>query len=272
MSSGSAWTVALVPIANYNCLSILCLMNESLKRLLAHNLRACRLRAGLSQSDLAKKAGTLQPRVAVMESAKDPTLPRLEWLGRVADAVGAAVSDLLSQRAMRETESLSSLPEDEDNLAGHLRELGARLTGPAMKKRSFGPEAVVLGVVRAVPASRMVECLPGLLLRKEMDHAKLLRLARRRGLVNRLGFLVDVAVALAKENGDRERASRLRALSKKLWMERYKAAEEFLMGKAPADPEFRKWLKKKTPRVGKKWGVYGAYSLERFREAFKRAA
>jgi transcriptional regulator with XRE-family HTH domain len=70
-------------------------MDNTLKKVLARNLRAFRLGAGLSQSDLARKAGTLQPRVAVMESAEDPTLPRLEWLERVADAMGVAVSDLL---------------------------------------------------------------------------------------------------------------------------------------------------------------------------------
>jgi len=52
----------------------------------------------------------------------------------------------------------------------------------------------------------------------------------------------------------------------------HKEAEEFLMSEAPEDPELRNWLKKKTPRAGKKWGVYAAYSRERFREALKRAA
>ncbi len=174
-------------------------MDETLKKILARNLRAFRLGVGLSQSDLARKAGTLQPRVAVMESAEDPTLPRLEWLGRVANALEVTVFDLLSERAMSGTESLSSLPEDEDNLAAHLKELGASLTGPARKSRSFSPEAVVLGVLRAVPSSRMVECLPGLLVRQDMDYEKLLRLAKKRGLVNRLGFVVDTAVTLAEE-------------------------------------------------------------------------
>ncbi|MEK7783367.1 MAG: helix-turn-helix transcriptional regulator [Candidatus Binatota bacterium] len=247
-------------------------MNKALKGILARNLRAFRLRAGLSQSDLARKAGTLQPRVAVMESAEDPTLPRLEWLGRVAEAVGVPVSDLVSERVGPEADSLPDLPEDGDNLAAHLKGLGAPLTGPSRKNRAFSPEAVVLGVLRVVPSSRMVECLPGLLFKKEMDHEKLLRLAKGRGLVNRLGFVVDVAVTLAEENRDREKLSRLRALSKKLWMERRKEAEEFLMSEAPEDPELRNWLKKKTPRAGKKWGVYGAYSRERFREALKRAA
>lgn len=247
-------------------------MDKTLKSVLAKNLKAFRLRAGLSQSDLARKAGTPQPRVAVMESAKDPTLPRLEWLGRIAGAIGVPVSDLLSERAMQEAESPSSLPKDEDNLAAHLKELGAALTGPSEKRRSFSPEAVVLGVLRAVPSSRMVECLPGLLLSRDMDHGKLLTLAEERALVNRLGFVVDAAVTLAEENRDREKASRLRSLSKKLWLERRKETEEFLMGEPPEDPEFRYWLKRKTPRAGKKWGVYGAYSLERFREALKRAA
>jgi len=247
-------------------------MDETLKKILARNLRAFRLGAGLSQSDLARKAGTLQPRVAVMESAEDPTLPRLEWLGRVANALEVTVSDFLSERAMSESVSLSSLPEDEDNLAAHLKELGAPLTGPGRKSRSFSREAVVLGVLRAVPSSRMVECLPGLLVNQDMDYEKLLRLAKKRGLVNRLGFVVDTAATLAEENRDRKKAFRLRALSKRLWMERHKETEEFLMSEAPEDPEFRNWLKKKTPRAGKKWGVYGAYSVERFREALKRAA
>jgi len=247
-------------------------MDETLKKILARNLRAFRLGVGLSQSDLARKAGTLQPRVAVMESAEDPTLPRLEWLGRVANALEVTVSDLLSERAMSGTESLSSLPEDEDNLAAHLKELGAPLTGPARKSRSFSPEAVVLGVLRAVPSSRMVECLPGLLVRQDMDYEKLLRLAKKRGLVNRLGFIVDTAVTLAEEHRDRIKVSRLHGLSKRLWRARHKEAEEFLMSETPEDTEFRNWLKKKTPRAGKKWGVYGAYSVERFREALKRAA
>ena len=100
----------------------------------------------------------------------------------------------------------------------------------------------------------------------------MLRLAKERGLVNRLGFVVDAAVSLAEGIGDRGKAARLRALSKKLWNERRKEGEEFLMDEAPKDLEFRNWLKKKTPRVGKKWGVYGAYSLERFHEALERAA
>ncbi len=200
-------------------------------------------------------------RFAVSSDELNPRMP-----------LGVSVSELLSERVVPEPESLSSLPENGDNLAAHLKGLGAPLTGASTKSRFFSPEAVVLGVLRVVPSSRMVECLPGLLSTRDMDHEKLLRLARQRGLVNRLGFVVDVAAILAEKSGDRERAARLRGLSRKLWAKRNREAEEFLMSEAPEDPEFRNWIKKKTPRPGKKWGVYGAYSLERFREAVKRAA
>ena len=80
-------------------------------------------------------------------------------------------------------QSFSSLPENTDNLAAHLQELGAPLSGRAKKSRSFSPEAVVLGVLRVVPSARMVECLPGLLATSAMDHEKLFRLAKERNLL-----------------------------------------------------------------------------------------
>lgn len=247
-------------------------MEPNLKTTLARNLKALRLRAGLSQSDLARKAATPQPRVAVMESTENKTLPRLEWLQRVAVALGVSVSSLLADEPRATGQLFSSLPENADNLAAHLKELGAPLSGHAKKNRSFRPEAVVLGVLRVVPSARMVECLPGLLATGAMDYEKLFRLAKDRNLVNRLGFVVEVAVLLAEQKRLRGNASALRSLAQKLWKERTTDTEDYLMAESPEDPEFRDWVKKKTLRFGKKWGVYGAYSLERFSEAFRRAA
>jgi transcriptional regulator with XRE-family HTH domain len=239
--------------------------NKTLKGVLAENLRTYRLKAGFSQTDLANKAGTPQPRVGVMESAKNPTLPRLGWLQRVADALNVHVADLLSEQAASGTKSLASLPENEENLAAHLKALGAPLTGSSHKGRAFSPEAVVLGTLRA-PSARMLEALPGVLCKNDMRHAKLLQLAEQRGLVNRLGFVVDVAYRLAQENRSR-RTAELRRLSKALWLKRDKDTEDFLTKEMPQDSEFHTWLKRKTPREGKKWRVYGAYSMDRFHDA-----
>jgi transcriptional regulator with XRE-family HTH domain len=247
-------------------------MASDLKATLARNLKATRLQAGLSQSDLARKAGTPQPRVALMESSANPTLPSLEWLARVASALGVAVASLFEEAKRELSQSLSTLPEDAENLAAHLRELGAPLSGSSKKNRSFSPEAVVLGVLRVVPSARMVECLPGLLATGAMDCEKLFRLAKERNLVNRLGFVVEVAALLAEQKRLRGNVSPLRSLAKKLWKEKVTGTEDYLMAEKPVDPELRDWVKKKTPHLGTKWGVYGAYSLERFSEAFRRAA
>lgn len=247
-------------------------MAPDLKKTLARNLKAFRLRAGLSQSDLARKAGTPQPRVAVMESPRNPALPTLEWLQRVAEALKVSVASLLQEAEREMAEPFSTLPEDPNNLAAHLKDLGAPLSGSTKKQRAFGPEAVVLGVLRVVPSARMVECLPGVLASVPMDYDKLLRLAKERKLVNRLGFVVEVAVALASERRLRDNISGLRVLAKKLWRGRTTDTDEYLMTATPTDSEFRVWAWKQTPALGKKWRVYGAYSLERFGAAFRRAA
>ena len=55
---------------------------------LAQALIDARLRAGLSQSDVAARMGTSQPAVARLESGRKPTLKALE---RYAEAVGMKV-------------------------------------------------------------------------------------------------------------------------------------------------------------------------------------
>jgi len=114
--------------------------------------------------------------------------------------------------------------------------------------------------------------LPGLLATGAMDYEKLFRLAKERNLLNRLGFVVEVAALLAEQKRLRGNVSALQSLAKKLWKERTTATEDYLMAESPVDPELRDWVQKKTPQLGKKWGVYGAYSLERFSEAFRRTA
>ena len=55
---------------------------------LAQALIDARLKAGLSQSDVAARMGTSQPAVARLESGRKPTLKALE---RYAEAVGMKV-------------------------------------------------------------------------------------------------------------------------------------------------------------------------------------
>jgi DNA-binding transcriptional regulator YiaG len=75
-----------------------------LKLTLSENLKACRTRNGLSQSELARRLSSSQSRVAKME-ASDPTVS-VDLLIRALFAAGAKRKDIA--RAIARSESLAA--------------------------------------------------------------------------------------------------------------------------------------------------------------------
>lgn len=68
-------------------------VNRTLRELLGRNLREARLKAGLTQKELAAAASTTEAFVSQVENgARNVTLETME---RLAGALGAAVPDLL---------------------------------------------------------------------------------------------------------------------------------------------------------------------------------
>jgi ribosome-binding protein aMBF1 (putative translation factor) len=65
----------------------------TIESLLGHNLKAARLRAGLSQQDLAARAGVALALLAQIESGVSD--PDLQVIGVLAKAVGRAAFELL---------------------------------------------------------------------------------------------------------------------------------------------------------------------------------
>ena len=47
-----------------------------------------RLKSGMSQTEIAKKANTTQPVIARLESGKDKRIPSIELLDKIASAMG----------------------------------------------------------------------------------------------------------------------------------------------------------------------------------------
>ena len=62
---------------------------EKAKTQIAHTVKAARIRAGLTQAQLAKKIGTTQSVIARLESGTDRRTPSLELLARIASACDA---------------------------------------------------------------------------------------------------------------------------------------------------------------------------------------
>lgn len=73
---------------------------ENAKTLIAQAVRSLRLKAGMTQVELAKKAKTTQAALSRIESGEDQRIPTLELLSRIAFACKAKLSfSFLSQKA-----------------------------------------------------------------------------------------------------------------------------------------------------------------------------
>ena len=79
-------------------------------------LREARMRAGLSQRDLAKKAGTAQSVIARIERGQ--TSPTLETLERLLAAAGV---ELHASLAVKERDERSHMLDDVPRIAHHFR-------------------------------------------------------------------------------------------------------------------------------------------------------
>lgn len=62
---------------------------EHAKTEIANAVRSARMKAGLTQGELAKKIGSTQSSIARLESGSDKRIPSLGLLARIAAACGA---------------------------------------------------------------------------------------------------------------------------------------------------------------------------------------
>jgi transcriptional regulator with XRE-family HTH domain len=139
---------------------------------LGANLALAREAAGLTQGDVAERAGTSRATIAQIESGEGD--PRLSTLGAIADALGVGPFVLLLGKhdieklvalAQKPKEFTLTLPDTEeiallDELAGsHLaadRRRAARMSSGIASERGFG------GVGAAVGAAIGTTLMPGL--------------------------------------------------------------------------------------------------------------
>jgi transcriptional regulator with XRE-family HTH domain len=61
--------------------------------ILGANLRRARQRAGLTQAELAQRAGLAQPAISLIEAGQ--ANPTVQTLQQIADALGCSLADLL---------------------------------------------------------------------------------------------------------------------------------------------------------------------------------
>src|SRR5487761_122118 len=165
-------------------------------------LKAGRLRAGLTQKQAAERLGVSQPYLSQLEKGERPVRAEL--------ALSAAALYRLPATALPLPETLAEDPRTDDALlARQLSGLG--YPGFAhLRARKANPAAVVVAaLLRRDLETRLAEALPWVLLTyPELDWSWLVRHAKLQDVQNRLGFLVAVAKGLATDRPEYQSAFR----------------------------------------------------------------
>lgn len=216
-------------------------------------LKAAREALGMTQQQAAHRWRVSQPYLSLVENNRR--------------RVPARVARLL---ARHEPDVVTALPLDvplDADLPRLLGSLGypgfAYLADP---HSVTNPAAVVVAALRQthVPA-RVTEALPWLLTRfVDLDWAWLVDEAKRWNVQNRLGYLVSLAMDVARRQGDSAALSRLEHVAPPL--EDARLVKEDTLGRTLTEAE-RRYLRANRPAVAAHWNLLTSLRADDLRYA-----
>lgn len=150
---------------------------------------------------------------------------------------------------------------DRDDILHNLSHYGydlflLRKTG---KHRILPMEELMIQILIRFPEARFIEAIPALMLKNRIDKFELYRQAYDYGLANKIGFLLEIALHIAKRRGIN--IAYLNDLLRQLKLKKQETTQLFSM------LQDRKFLEKNTPKEMKKWNLMGLFSTKDIREA-----
>jgi len=206
-----------------------------------HQVKAAREALGLTQQQAARRWRVSQPYLSLVENNRR--------------RVPARVVRMLARNDPSATTALpldATVDADLPRLLGSLGYGGfAYLADP---HAVTNPAAVLLAALRHahVPA-RVTEALPWLVTRfADLDWDWLVNEAKRWNVQNRLGYLVSLAMDVARRQGDTVTVSRLAGVEQHL--EDARLAKEDTLGRALTEAE-RRYLREHRPPGAAHWNL-----------------
>jgi transcriptional regulator with XRE-family HTH domain len=211
-------------------------------------LKAGRLRAGLTQKQAAERLGVSQPYLSQLEKGERPVTAQL--------ALSATALYRLPATALPLPETSAEEPKPDDALlARQLSGLG--YPGFAhLRARKANPAAIVLAaLLRKDLETRLAEALPWVLLTyPDLDWSWLIRHAKLQDVQNRLGFLVAMAKGLTADRPEFQSAfSRLCAAEQQL--ERARLARLDTLCRESMPNAERRWLETNRSSLARHWNL-----------------
>jgi transcriptional regulator with XRE-family HTH domain len=224
----------------------------------AHQLKAGRVRAGLTQVQAARRLGVSQPYLSQLERGDRAVTDDLARRAATAFGLPATAWPLPEETARRVT--------DPGRLARQLAGLGypgfAHLRG-----EKANPAAVLLEALRQPDLEvRLAEALPWVALAyPELDWDWLVPQAKLHELQNRLGFVVALARAAAARLSDEPTRAALAAVEQRL--EHARLAREDTLCRESMPPAERRWLMTARPELARHWNLLTSLTAEQLAHA-----
>jgi transcriptional regulator with XRE-family HTH domain len=211
-------------------------------------LKAGRLKAGLTQQRAAVALGVSQPYLSQLEMGERPITPDL--------ARSATALYQLPATALPMPEPLSEgAVVDAARLAGQLSGLG--YPGFAhLRPRKANPAAIILDALLQKDLEvRLIEALPWVMLTyPDLDWSWLISHAKLQDAQNRLGFLVAVGKNLATGRAELQLAfDQLSLIEEKL--ERARLAREDTLCRDSMPKAERRWLEANRTSLARHWNL-----------------
>jgi transcriptional regulator with XRE-family HTH domain len=216
--------------------------------MLYDQLKAGRLRAGLTQKRAAERLGVSQPYLSQLEKGERPVTAEL--------ALSATALYRLPATAL----PLPEASAEESKADGAL--LARQLSGlgyPSfahLRPRKANPAAVVLAaLLQNDLETRLAEALPWVLLTyPDLDWSWLIRHAKLQDVQNRLGFLVAVAKGLTADRPEYQSAlKQLSAAEQQL--ERARLVRQDTLCRESMPNAERRWLEVNRSPLARHWNL-----------------
>lgn len=149
-------------------------------------------------------------------------------------------------------------PIDRDAIIFNLSHYGYELlTARGIRERRILPlEELLIQILIRYPEARLIEAIPILMLKNRIDKFELYRKAYDYNLINKIGFLAEIACIIARKRGKKN--ENLKELMHALKQKKEDSIRNFSALKDEA------FLEKTTPEIMKGWNLRGRFSLEDF--------
>jgi len=127
---------------------------------------------------------------------------------------------------------------------------------PIHKAKLISIEDLMMAILIKFPEARFIEAIPILLINKRIDSFELYRKTYDFGLINKMGYLLEIALIIAKKF--KRDISYLKLLLLAFEQKKNEHVQFFSM------LQNRKFLERTTPELMKKWNLRGRFMLEDF--------